>query len=56
MRFSTGGSRGDLDIVLLDALEPFGYEHLLPRGLLREPISGLARAQVVAPLAGGRRG
>lgn len=38
----------DLDIVLLDALEPFGYEHLLPRGLLREPISSLARARVVA--------
>jgi tetraacyldisaccharide 4'-kinase len=38
----------DLDIVLLDALEPFGCEHLLPRGLLREPISSLARAQVVA--------
>jgi tetraacyldisaccharide 4'-kinase len=38
----------ELDIVLLDALEPFGYGHLLPRGLLREPIQGLARAQVVA--------
>lgn len=38
----------DLDIVLLDALEPFGYEHLLPRGLLREPVESLARAQVVA--------
>lgn len=37
----------DLDIVLLDALEPFGYEHLLPRGTLREPISGLRRADVV---------
>lgn len=37
-----------LDIVLLDALEPFGYGHLLPRGLLREPVQGLARAQVVA--------
>jgi len=37
----------DLDIVLLDALEPFGYGHLLPRGLLREPVEGLARAQVV---------
>lgn len=37
----------DLDIVLLDALEPFGYERLLPRGLLREPVAGLARAQVV---------
>jgi tetraacyldisaccharide 4'-kinase len=38
----------DLDIVLLDALEPFGYGHLLPRGLLREPIESLARAHVVA--------
>ena len=38
----------DLDIVLLDALEPFGYEHLLPRGLLREPVESLSRAQAVA--------
>lgn len=37
----------DLDIVLLDALEPFGYGHLLPRGLLREPVEGLSRAQVI---------
>ncbi len=27
----------DLDIVLVDALQPFGSEHLLPRGLLRSP-------------------
>jgi tetraacyldisaccharide 4'-kinase len=38
----------DLDIVLLDACEPFGYGHVFPRGLLREPISGLKRAQVIA--------
>lgn len=38
----------DLDIVLLDALEPFGFGHLFPCGMLREPISGLARADVVA--------
>ncbi len=38
----------DLDIVLIDALEPFGYGHLLPRGLLREPVASLARADVVA--------
>ena len=38
----------DLDIVLLDALEPFGFGRLLPRGLLREPIESLARAHVVA--------
>lgn len=37
----------DLDIVLLDALEPFGFEHVFPRGTLREPLAGLARAAVV---------
>lgn len=37
----------ELDIVLLDALEPFGFEHVFPRGTLREPIAGLQRAQVV---------
>lgn len=34
----------DLDIVVVDATEPFGYGHLLPRGLLREPLSALRRA------------
>ena len=38
----------DLDIVLIDATCPFGYEHVLPRGLLREPLTGLRRAQLVA--------
>jgi tetraacyldisaccharide 4'-kinase len=37
----------DLDIVLLDALCPFGYERLIPRGFLREPVEGLKRAQAV---------
>ena len=37
----------DLDLVLIDALEPFGYGHLLPRGLLREPLSVLQRAHAV---------
>jgi tetraacyldisaccharide 4'-kinase len=37
----------DLDIVLLDATEPFGFGHVFPRGTLREPIVGLARADVV---------
>jgi tetraacyldisaccharide 4'-kinase len=37
----------DLDIVLLDALEPFGYDHVFPRGTLREPVAGLRRAQAV---------
>jgi tetraacyldisaccharide 4'-kinase len=37
----------DVDVVLLDALEPFGLRHLFPRGLLREPIGSLRRADVV---------
>ena len=36
-----------LDIVLLDALEPFGFDHVFPRGTLREPVAGLRRADVV---------
>jgi tetraacyldisaccharide 4'-kinase len=38
----------DLDLVLLDALEPFGFGHVFPRGTLREPPTGLRRAHVVA--------
>jgi tetraacyldisaccharide 4'-kinase len=37
----------DLDIVLVDATEPFGYGHLLPRGLLREPVRALRRADLL---------
>jgi tetraacyldisaccharide 4'-kinase len=37
----------DLDIVLIDALDPFGPGALLPRGLLREPVGSLRRADVV---------
>ena len=37
----------DLDLVMIDALEPFGLGHLLPRGLLREPLGSLRRADLV---------
>jgi tetraacyldisaccharide 4'-kinase len=37
----------EVDLVLLDATEPFGFGRLLPRGLLREPLSALARADGV---------
>lgn len=37
----------DLDIVLVDALAPWGGGWLLPSGRLREPLSSLARADVV---------
>ncbi len=36
-----------LDIVLVDATCPFGFGHLLPRGLLREPVESLRRAHVI---------
>lgn len=39
--------RRDWDIVLIDATNPFGYGALLPAGLLREPLSSLARAQTI---------
>ena len=35
------------DIVLIDAQQPFGNEHLLPRGTLREPVPHLARANTI---------
>ncbi len=38
----------DLDIVLVDALEPFGFGRVFPRGTLREPLSGWGRAQAIA--------
>ena len=37
----------DLDIVAVDATCPLGYGHLLPRGLLREPVSALRRADAI---------
>ncbi len=37
----------DLDIVLVDALNPWGLGRLLPRGLLREPRGSLRRADLV---------
>ena len=37
----------DQDIVVVNGVQPFGFEHLLPRGLLREPLTSLARADQV---------
>ena len=38
--------RRDLDIVMIDCTCPFGYDYLLPRGLLREPKTQLHRADI----------
>jgi tetraacyldisaccharide 4'-kinase len=37
----------DLDIVAVDATDPFGCGHLFPRGLLREPLAGIRRADAI---------
>jgi len=37
----------DVDIVLIDATDPFGSGHLLPAGRLREPKSALGRADLI---------
>ena len=37
----------NFDIVVIDATCPFGYGYLLPRGLLRESLRGLRRANAI---------
>lgn len=37
----------DLDIILVDATNPFGNGYLLPRGILREPLTQLKRADAI---------
>ncbi len=37
----------DFDLVLVDCLNPWGFGHLLPRGLLRESLGALSRASCV---------
>lgn len=45
--FQHMGLHRDLDIVLINARDPFGGRRLLPLGNLREPLSGLRRAGMV---------
>ena len=46
--------RRDLNIVLLDSAKPFGNGHLFPRGILREPLSGLRKADIIVLTKGDR--
>jgi tetraacyldisaccharide 4'-kinase len=39
--------RGQINLLLVDSHDPFGNGNLLPRGILREPISNLRRASYV---------
>ena len=36
-----------VEVVLVDATNPFGNGHMLPRGVLREPASNLKRADII---------
>lgn len=45
----------DLDIVLLNANDPFGNGRLIPRGILREPPSSLKRADIILFTKAGRQ-
>lgn len=38
--------RRDLDVVLINALNPFGNNKVIPRGILREPLANLKRADI----------
>lgn len=37
----------DVDIIVINALNPFGNGKLIPRGILREPLSVLTRAAII---------
>lgn len=37
----------DFDLLLISAANPFGYDHVFPRGLLRERLQGLRRAHAI---------
>ena len=39
--------RRDANVILIDAKNPFGNKHLLPYGVLREPMTALKRASLV---------
>lgn len=39
--------KGRLNLLLVDKTNPFGNQHLLPRGILREPIKHLSRASYI---------
>lgn len=37
----------DVDIVMINALNPLGNKHLIPRGPMREPLTALTRAHIL---------
>jgi tetraacyldisaccharide 4'-kinase len=45
----------DVDVVLLDALDPLGGDAVFPAGKLREPVQALERADILVITRAGRR-
>lgn len=45
--FQHFGLERDLDVVLVNRLNPFGNGYVFPRGYLREPLNALSRADVI---------
>jgi len=45
--FQHWGLQRDIDILLIDAVNPFGNGKLLPEGILREPLSSMKRADLI---------
>jgi tetraacyldisaccharide 4'-kinase len=45
--FQRRSLRRDLDILLIDAGSPFGSARLIPLGMLREPVTGARRADII---------
>ena len=50
--FQHRGLKRDLNIVLVDSVRNFGNEYLVPRGILREPVKSIGRADLMM-LKGG---
>ncbi|MFQ5586463.1 MAG: tetraacyldisaccharide 4'-kinase [Thermodesulfobacteriota bacterium] len=48
--------RRDLNILLIDSSRGFGNGHLLPRGILREPLDGIKRADMMMIKENGEEG
>jgi tetraacyldisaccharide 4'-kinase len=45
----------DVDVVLLDGIDPLGGDAVFPEGRLREPVEALARADLIVVTRAGRR-
>jgi tetraacyldisaccharide 4'-kinase len=46
----------DIDIVLVDSADPFGNSQLFPRGVLREPVRAISRADFVVFTKADKKG